>query len=78
MLRDERPVGLLRHSKPQQVFADLKAKYCSVTATWQGQATGVPQLLNEAHLAGQPIDIVPDGTNTAATDLSTFPSAAHC
>ena len=37
----------------QQVFADFKAKYhCSVTATWQGQFTGVPQLLNEAHLAG--------------------------
>jgi len=47
----------------QQVFADFKAKYrCSVTATWQGQFTGVPQLLNEAHLAGQTVDIVTNGT----------------
>jgi raffinose/stachyose/melibiose transport system substrate-binding protein len=47
----------------QHVFADFKAKYhCSVTATWQGQFTGVPQLLNEAHLAGQPVDVVTDGT----------------
>lgn len=47
----------------QQVFADFKAKYhCSVVATWQGQFTGVPQLLNEAHLAGQTVDIVTNGT----------------
>lgn len=47
----------------QQVFADFKAKYhCSVTATWQGQFTGVPQLLNEAHLAGQMVDITTDST----------------
>ncbi len=47
----------------QQVFADFKAKYhCTVSATWQGQFTGVPQLLNEAHLAGQTVDIVTDGT----------------
>jgi raffinose/stachyose/melibiose transport system substrate-binding protein len=47
----------------QQVFADFKAKYhCAVTATWQGQFTGVPQLLNEAHLAGQTVDVVTDGT----------------
>ena len=47
----------------QQVFADFKAKYhCSVTATWQGQFDGVPQLLNEAHLAKQPVDVVTDGT----------------
>ena len=45
------------------MFADFKAKYrCSVTATWQGQFTGVPQLLNEAHLAGQTVDIVTNGT----------------
>jgi raffinose/stachyose/melibiose transport system substrate-binding protein len=47
----------------QQVFADFKAKYhCTVLATWQGQFTGVPQLLNEAHLAGQTVDIVTNGT----------------
>lgn len=47
----------------QQVFADFKAKYhCTVSATWQGQFPGVPQLLNEAHLAGQPVDVVTDGT----------------
>ncbi|MGI9006885.1 MAG: ABC transporter substrate-binding protein [Streptosporangiaceae bacterium] len=47
----------------QQVFADFKAKYhCTVVATWQGQFTGVPQLLNEAHLAGQTVDIVTNGT----------------
>ena len=47
----------------QQVFADFKAKYhCTVAATWQGQFTGVPQLLNEAHLAGQTVDIVTNGT----------------
>jgi raffinose/stachyose/melibiose transport system substrate-binding protein len=47
----------------QQVFSDFKAKYhCTVVATWQGQFTGVPQLLNEAHLAGQTVDIVTNGT----------------
>ncbi len=47
----------------QQVFADFKSKYhCTVVATWQGQFTGVPQLLNEAHLAGQTVDVVTDGT----------------
>jgi raffinose/stachyose/melibiose transport system substrate-binding protein len=47
----------------QQVFSDFKSKYhCTVVATWQGQFTGVPQLLNEAHLAGQTVDIVTNGT----------------
>ena len=75
-----------------QVFADFKAKYhCTVTATWEGQFTGVPQLLNEARLAGQPVDFVTDSTYNynlvAAGDLldltkliapyrSRFPAAA--
>jgi raffinose/stachyose/melibiose transport system substrate-binding protein len=46
-----------------QVFADFKAKYhCSVTATWEGQFTAVPQMLNEARLAGQTVDFVTDST----------------
>jgi|SRR5579859_616473 len=47
----------------QQVFSDFKARYhCTVSATWQGQFTGVPQLLNEARLANQPVDFVTDST----------------
>lgn len=45
------------------VFSDFKAQYhCTVTATWQGQFTGVPQLLNEANIAHQPVDLVTDTT----------------
>src|SRR5258708_3892234 len=34
-----------------KVFADFKAQYgCTVTATWSGQFTDVPRMLNEARL----------------------------
>ncbi len=46
-----------------QVFADFKARYhCTVTASWQGEFTAVPQMLNEARLSGQPVDLVTDST----------------
>jgi raffinose/stachyose/melibiose transport system substrate-binding protein len=45
------------------VFADFKSQYhCTVTATWEGQFTGVPQLLNEANIAHQTVDLVTDTT----------------
>ncbi|HUA41743.1 MAG TPA: extracellular solute-binding protein [Streptosporangiaceae bacterium] len=75
-----------------QVFADFKAKYhCTVTATWEGEFTAVPQMLNEARLSGQPVDFVTDATSNynlvSAGDLldlnkliasyrSRFPAAA--
>lgn len=50
----------------QKVFSDFKQQYgCTVTATWQGQFTNVPQELNEARLAHQTVDIV-----TTATTVS--------
>lgn len=46
-----------------KVFADFKTAYhCTVTATWQGQYTDVPQQLNEAELAGQKVDLVTAST----------------
>jgi len=45
------------------IFSDFKAQYhCSVSATWEGQFTGVPQLLNEANIAHQTVDLVTDTT----------------
>lgn len=45
------------------IFSDFKARYhCTVTATWEGQFTGVPQLLNEANIAHQTVDLVTDTT----------------
>jgi raffinose/stachyose/melibiose transport system substrate-binding protein len=46
-----------------KVFADFKAQYgCTVTATWSGQFTDVPRLLNEARLAHQTVDLVTTAT----------------
>ncbi|HEY1762276.1 MAG TPA: extracellular solute-binding protein [Acidimicrobiales bacterium] len=45
------------------IFSDFKTQYhCTVTATWEGQFTGVPQLLNEANIAHQTVDLVTDTT----------------
>lgn len=47
----------------KSVFAAFKAKYhCTVTATWEGQFTNVPEVLNEDRLAHIPVDIVTNGT----------------
>lgn len=46
-----------------KVFSDFKSRFhCSVVATWQGQWSGIPQLLNEARISHQTVDIVADGT----------------
>lgn len=47
----------------QSAFAAFQAKYhCAVSATWEGEFTNVPEVLNEDRLAGLPIDIVTNGT----------------
>ena len=47
----------------QSVFSAFQAKYhCTVTATWEGQFTNVPEVLNEERLAHLPVDIVTNGT----------------
>src|SRR4051812_22374864 len=46
-----------------KVFADFKAQYgCTVAATWSGQFTDIPRLLNEARLAHQTVDLVTTAT----------------
>jgi raffinose/stachyose/melibiose transport system substrate-binding protein len=46
-----------------KVFADFKAQYgCTVTATWSGQFTDVPRMLNEARLAHQTVNLVTTAT----------------
>jgi raffinose/stachyose/melibiose transport system substrate-binding protein len=47
----------------QSVFTAFQAKYhCAVSATWEGEFTNVPEVLNEDRLAGLPVDIVTNGT----------------
>jgi raffinose/stachyose/melibiose transport system substrate-binding protein len=46
-----------------QVFADFKAAYgCDVVARWEGDWSEIPQKLATARLAGDPVDIVLNGT----------------
>ena len=47
----------------QAVFDAFKQEFnCTVTATWQGQYSDIPQELAAARLANQPVDIVYDST----------------
>lgn len=47
----------------EAVFAAFKQEFgCTVTATWQGQWSDIPQELDAARLANQPVDIVYDST----------------
>jgi raffinose/stachyose/melibiose transport system substrate-binding protein len=46
-----------------KVFAAFKAQYgCTVTATWSGQFTDVPRMLNESRLAHQTVNLVTTAT----------------
>lgn len=57
-------------TKWKTVFADFKSKYhCTVTATWESTFTTVPEIINEARLSHEPVDLV-FGTGTETWSLA--------